>query len=244
METPLDVLATMTPLPIHPVHTTGRVHWLCATSTKYPNYKVIVSSKAEEGNEAVFMMVKCNATPPVDIGVDTVIQVCHAELRNAWTKQTDGTLPEQALFPRLCSRELSVNLSAGSRKRGRSVASEIRVLTGEFLEYPVASFSVLASLAEAEVPVEGEVFVGAKMKIRDVAEVLLVDERPRRTIRVSDAGSPEGASSCNVVLYEGHTNSPHIVQGKEVCILGLSVSQRGHHAYGMAMILPWEEEEE
>ena len=122
METPLDVLATMTPLPIHPVHTTGRVHWLCATSTKYPNYKVIVSSKAEEGNEAVFMMVKCNATPPVDIGVDTVIQVCHAELRNAWTKQTDGTLPEQALFPRLCPRELSVNLSAGSRKRGRSVA--------------------------------------------------------------------------------------------------------------------------
>ena len=76
--------------------------------------------------------------------------------------------------------------------------SEIRVLTGEFLEYPVASFSVLASLAEAEVPVEGEVFVGAKMKIRDVAEVLLVDERPRRTIRVSDAGSPEGASSCTL----------------------------------------------
>ena len=122
-ETPLNVLASMVPLPIHPVHTTGRVHWLCATSTKYPNYKVIVSSKAEEGNEAVFMMVKCNAIPPVDIGVDSVIQICHAELRNAYTKRTDGTIAEQALFPRLCSRELSVNLSAGSRKRGRSVAS-------------------------------------------------------------------------------------------------------------------------
>ena len=62
-ETSLQDLAAASPLPIRPVTTTGRVHWICASSRRYRQYKFILGSEGQEGVPETFMMCKCSSIP-------------------------------------------------------------------------------------------------------------------------------------------------------------------------------------
>ena len=97
VETPLQELAAISPLPMHLVSTSGRVHWVCATAKRYPQFKMIIASsqKAESEEEGegtgprTFMLCKCSSVPTGMIALDSMVRILNADLRMAW-RRPDG----------------------------------------------------------------------------------------------------------------------------------------------------------
>ena len=107
VETPLQELAAISPLPMHPVSTSGRVHWVCATAKRYPQFKMIIASsqKAESEEEGegtgprTFMLCKCSSVPTGMIALDSMVRILNADLRMAW-RRPDGWCPKRPCFLR------------------------------------------------------------------------------------------------------------------------------------------------
>ena len=119
IETPLGQLAVLEPCPIRPMNTRARVHWVFGSQVKYPQMKLIVSAPAvKQGDRSVYMLVKLSAVPTQKLAVDQLLQLVACDVRPIWTK-TSGIVPERALVPQLCDRELALNLASPSSKRKR-----------------------------------------------------------------------------------------------------------------------------
>ena len=116
-EMSLAAVAAMDPVPIHPISTRARVHWVFGSQSKYPQFKCILCALGSNAGEKIFMLAKFNVIPAREVKVDQCVKLLAVEVRQTW-KKSNGEIVEAALCPDLAEYELAVNLPMpGKRKR-------------------------------------------------------------------------------------------------------------------------------
>ena len=124
--TALSDLAKMDACPASLVSVKGRVQLVFGRQAKYPALKLVLAGEGttddEDGDQPVapYFLVKFSSIPhnASEILVDKMVTLTNAEVRPNW-RRADGSMPESALFPSLCGKELSLTISQpGKRKRG------------------------------------------------------------------------------------------------------------------------------
>jgi len=77
----------------------------------------------------------------------------------------------------------------GKRAFWQVLRSELVLLDGDWPTFHLATFTVLSGLGGVPMPTEGEILVGARLKVVDLGEVTGDVDRPRRLMQVKDGGA-------------------------------------------------------
>ncbi|CAL1161930.1 unnamed protein product, partial [Cladocopium goreaui] len=170
-EMSLAAVAAMDPVPIHPISTRARVHWVFGSQSKYPQFKCILCAPGSNAGEKIFMLAKFNVIPAREVKVDQCVKLLAVEVRQTW-KKSNGEIVEAALCPDLAEYELAVNLPMPGKRKRQGAESSL-VFLDDDASMPTADFELLPGLAGIALPSpgEGESYISVRVKVVDLSEI-------------------------------------------------------------------------